>query len=35
LIRTSAGIVEKAQQPSRFLFEIPAELLDEWNLRQW
>jgi len=35
LIRATAGIVEKAQQPSRFLHEIPPDLLDTWNLRLW
>jgi DNA helicase-2/ATP-dependent DNA helicase PcrA len=34
LVRTLAGGTGEAlQQPSRFLAEIPRELLDEWNLR--
>jgi DNA helicase-2/ATP-dependent DNA helicase PcrA len=35
LIRTAGGSADKSQQPSRFLFEIPKDLLDEWNLRSW
>jgi DNA helicase-2/ATP-dependent DNA helicase PcrA len=35
LIRLTAGVVEKAQQPSRFLHEIPTDLLDEWSLKHW
>jgi DNA helicase II / ATP-dependent DNA helicase PcrA len=33
LIRVAAGASDIMQQPSRFLAEIPKELIDEWNLR--
>jgi DNA helicase-2/ATP-dependent DNA helicase PcrA len=36
LIRAMAGSGgDMMQQPSRFLSEIPSELLDEWNLRRY
>jgi DNA helicase-2/ATP-dependent DNA helicase PcrA len=36
LIRAMAGSAgDMMQQPSRFLGEIPKELLDEWNLRRY
>ncbi|HET7626024.1 MAG TPA: ATP-dependent helicase [Verrucomicrobiae bacterium] len=35
LIRAMAGGNDMMQQPSRFLSEIPKELLDEWNLRRY
>jgi len=36
LIRTSSGYGgDKMQVPSRFLHDLPAELLDEWNLRSY
>ena len=36
LIRASyGGSGDLLQHPSRFLQEIPAELLDEWNLRPY
>jgi len=33
LMRAAQGIGEFMQRPSRFLDEIPRELLEEWNLR--
>ncbi|HVV00163.1 MAG TPA: 3'-5' exonuclease, partial [Verrucomicrobiae bacterium] len=33
LVRSTPGGGDFLQQPSRFLAEIPAELLDEWNLK--
>jgi len=33
LVRAAYGGGDYIQQPSRFLSEIPKELLDEWNLR--
>ncbi len=35
LIRAMPGSGDMMQQPSRFLSEIPKELLDEWNLRRY
>jgi ATP-dependent DNA helicase UvrD/PcrA len=35
LIRATPGSGELMQQPSRFLGEIPKELVDEWNLRSY
>jgi DNA helicase-2/ATP-dependent DNA helicase PcrA len=35
LMRFTAGAADKAQVPSRFLGEIPRDLVEEWNLRQW
>ncbi len=35
LLRFTAGAADKAQIPSRFLGEIPRDLVEEWNLRQW
>jgi DNA helicase-2/ATP-dependent DNA helicase PcrA len=36
LIRVTPGYSGDAmQQPSRFLKELPGELLDEWNLRSY
>jgi DNA helicase-2/ATP-dependent DNA helicase PcrA len=35
LIRTAAHTGQIMQQPSRFLNELPPELIDEWNLRAY
>jgi DNA helicase-2/ATP-dependent DNA helicase PcrA len=35
LLRVTAGSDELSQKRSRFLSEIPAELLDEWNLKMF
>ena len=35
LLRVTAGSDELAQKPSRFLSEIPRELMEEWNLRMY
>ena len=35
LLRVTAGSDELAQNPSRFLSEIPGELMEEWNLRMY
>jgi DNA helicase-2/ATP-dependent DNA helicase PcrA len=35
LLRVTAGSNELEQKPSRFLSEIPRELVDEWNLRMY
>jgi hypothetical protein len=35
LLRATSGSDELSQRPSRFLGEIPRELLEEWNLKQW
>lgn len=35
LLRFMAGSGEKGQLPSRFLSEIPKDLIEEWNLRRW
>jgi DNA helicase-2/ATP-dependent DNA helicase PcrA len=35
LLRVTAGSDELNQKPSRFLCEIPRDLLDEWNLKTW
>jgi DNA helicase-2/ATP-dependent DNA helicase PcrA len=35
LLRVTSGSDELSQRPSRFLGEIPRELLEEWNLKQW
>ncbi|HEY9509474.1 MAG TPA: UvrD-helicase domain-containing protein [Verrucomicrobiae bacterium] len=35
LIRAMPGSGDMMQQPSRFLSEIPKELIDEWNLRRY
>ncbi len=35
LIRITAGYADAMQQASRFLGEIPQELLDEWSLRSY
>jgi DNA helicase-2/ATP-dependent DNA helicase PcrA len=35
LIRATGNTGDMIQQPSRFLSEIPRELLDEWNLRRY
>ena len=29
------GSGDMMQQPSRFLEEIPTDLVEEWNLRPW
>jgi DNA helicase-2/ATP-dependent DNA helicase PcrA len=35
LVRTGYGSGDMMQRPSRFLQEIPSDLLDEWNLRPY
>jgi DNA helicase II / ATP-dependent DNA helicase PcrA len=35
LIRATGNTGDMMQQPSRFLSEIPAELIEEWNLRTY
>ncbi|HEU5125131.1 MAG TPA: ATP-dependent helicase [Verrucomicrobiae bacterium] len=35
LIRAMPGSGDMMQQPSRFLSEIPKDLIDEWNLRRY
>ena len=35
LLRVTAGSDELEQKPSRFLSEIPRELVEEWNLRMY
>jgi len=33
LLRVTAGSAELLQKPSRFLSEIPRDLVEEWNLK--
>ncbi len=35
LIRATGNVGDMIQKPSRFLGEIPAELIEEWNLRSY
>jgi len=35
LMRATGPLAERAQLPSRFLAEIPCNLLDEWTLKMW